>query len=241
MPQSGVVKTCTKCKLELPLSMYSKHKTGGLGVKAKCKKCTKEEYKPKSKEKAIEHSKRWRDKNKQKQSETWQAYYAAHKERIKYNARQRGASEEAKAKKREYALVNRDRINAKKRIRRKNMTITQALEKKCRDRFYKVIVRMKKGVKHCSPIKLIGCSLDELKLHIECQFLDGMTWSNHGNGDGKWNIDHEIPLHTFDLFKLDEQQKAFHYTNLRPICSTDNFKRPENKKSFYERAKTIIN
>lgn len=120
------------------------------------------------------------------------------------------------------------------------MTIEQKLEKKIRDRFRKVVVRMKRGVKHCSSLKLIGCTVIELKIHLESKFLDGMNWSNHGIGDDKWNIDHIIPLHRFDLFKLEEQQKAFHYTNLRPLWSSDNFKRPENKKTFYKRAKKLI-
>jgi hypothetical protein len=36
----------------------------------------------------------------------------------------------------------------------------------------------------------IGCTIEELKLHLEKQFTDGMTWENHG----LWHIDHIIPL-----------------------------------------------
>ncbi len=53
-----------------------------------------------------------------------------------------------------------------------------------------------------------------------------MEWGNHGNGDGKWNIDHIVPLVKFDLFNLQEQKKAFHYTNMRPLWFLENMRRP---------------
>lgn len=235
MPENNIViKVCSRCKGQKPLTAFSKCKSNKDGYKYYCKEYIKETHKPKSKESACLHSKKWREGNKDKYSKNWQTYYSKNKEEIKEKARQRGTFEDVKKRRREYEGVNRARINANKRKRRKNMKPHQILEKKCRDRFYKVIVRLKKGIKYCSPIKLIGCSLDELREYIELGFLDGMTWSNHGNGDGKWNIDHITPLHMFDLFKLEEQEKAFHYTNLRPIWSIDNFKRPENKKLFYK-------
>lgn len=235
-----ITKTCSRCKELKPLTSYSKCKSNKDGYKYYCKECIKETYKPKSKERARLHSKKWREANKETSSKLWSDYYSKKKEDIKEKARQRGTLEEVKKRRRDYEVANRERINANKRKRRKNMKPHQILEKKCRNRFYKVIIRLKKGNKYCSPIKLIGCSLDELREYIESKFLDGMTWGNHGNGDGKWNIDHIMPLHLFDLFKLEEQERAFHYTNLRPIWSRDNFRRPENKKLFYERAKSII-
>lgn len=235
------LKICGKCKEPKLIELFSKYKANKDGYKSYCKVCAKQYYKPKSPEKAKRDTQKYLAKNPTKRKEIWANYYANNKEKVLKAAADKYRNGGGREKTVQWAKNNRDRINENKRRRRANMTIEQRLEKKCRDRFYKVIVRMKKGMKHCSPMKLIGCSLDELKLHIECQFLNGMTWGNHGNGDGKWNIDHEVPLHTFDLFKLEEQQKAFHYTNLRPIWSTDNFKRPENKKSFYERAKSIIN
>ena len=42
-------------------------------------------------------------------------------------------------------------------------------------------------------IQLIGCSIAELKLHLESQFAPGMTWSNYGN----WHVDHIVPCCLF--------------------------------------------
>ena len=68
-------------------------------------------------------------------------------------------------------------------------------------------------------ILYIGCSLEELKLHLEKQFKPGMTWENHG----EWHIDHIIPLASAkteeDLYKLN------HYTNLQPLWAIDNLKK----------------
>lgn len=68
--------------------------------------------------------------------------------------------------------------------------------------------------------ELIGCTLPELRAHIERQFLPGMTWENRGN-DG-WHIDHIIPLSSFDLLTPEGQKAANHYTNLQPLWADDN-------------------
>lgn len=240
MSTDNLLKKCSKCKVELGLDRFSRHKTCAGGIRNICKDCIKKSYKPKSKEKACEHSKKWRDKNKAKQTEIWNKYYSKNKESIKANARERNKLPQEKARRSAYENRNKARINKNKRARRRNMKPHQILEARIRQRFRKVVIRMKKGVKFCSPLKLIGCTVIELKAHIESQFKPGMNWQNYGNGEGKWNIDHIRPLHTYDLNVLDEQYMAFHYTNLRPLWSLDNFKRPENKKGFYERAKSII-
>jgi hypothetical protein len=73
--------------------------------------------------------------------------------------------------------------------------------------------------------KDFGCSIKELKIHLESQFLEDMTWSNHGNGPGKWTIDHIEPVSKFDLSKETDRLKCFYYTNLRPLWWEDNIKR----------------
>jgi hypothetical protein len=36
----------------------------------------------------------------------------------------------------------------------------------------------------------LGCNIEEFKKHIEAQFVENMTWDNHG----EWHIDKLIPL-----------------------------------------------
>lgn len=71
-----------------------------------------------------------------------------------------------------------------------------------------------------SSIEDLGCSIEELKTHLESKFQEGMTWDNHTK-DG-WHIDHIIPLSSFDLTIPEELKKACHYTNLQPLWAKDN-------------------
>ena len=71
--------------------------------------------------------------------------------------------------------------------------------------------------------KLVGCSKDYLRKHIEKQFKSGMTWENHGRYG--WHIDHIIPLSKFDPKDPIEVKKANHYSNLQPLWAIENLKK----------------
>lgn len=68
--------------------------------------------------------------------------------------------------------------------------------------------------KHKKTRELIGCSIIELRQHLESKFLPTMTWENYGK---YWHIDHIIPCSSFDLSTEEEQNKCFHYSNLQPL------------------------
>jgi hypothetical protein len=91
--------------------------------------------------------------------------------------------------------------------------------------------RIKKALKGYNKgssrtIKLIGCSIAELKKHLEKQFLPSMTWENH-NIKG-WHIDHIRPISSFNLSDPEQQKICFHYSNLQPLWAEDNLRK--NKK-----------
>lgn len=73
-----------------------------------------------------------------------------------------------------------------------------------------------------SHIEELGCSTIQLIEHLESQFESEMSWENYGIGYGSWNIDHIIPLASFDLTNLDDLKKACHYTNLQPLWAIEN-------------------
>jgi hypothetical protein len=77
--------------------------------------------------------------------------------------------------------------------------------------------------KNNSTIKLLGCSIEELKIHLEKQFTNGMSWKNYG----KWHIDHIKPCASFDLSLENEQKLCFHFTNLQPLWAKDNIKKSD--------------
>lgn len=79
---------------------------------------------------------------------------------------------------------------------------------------------LKNNVKSASTISLLGCSIEELKKHLESMFLPGMTWSNWTTNG--WHIDHIKPLASFDLSDPVQQKQACNYTNLQPMWAKDN-------------------
>jgi 5-methylcytosine-specific restriction endonuclease McrA len=68
---------------------------------------------------------------------------------------------------------------------------------------------------------LVGYSIETLKIHLERQFLRGMTWENRGS---KWHIDHVIPLVLFHFNSYDDPEfkAAWALTNLRPLWKAKN-------------------
>lgn len=81
-----------------------------------------------------------------------------------------------------------------------------------------------KRSKNCrSAFELVGYSFDELKAHIERQFLPGMGWHNMG----QWHIDHITPLASFTISGADdpELKRAWSLPNLRPLWAKDNIRK----------------
>ena len=70
---------------------------------------------------------------------------------------------------------------------------------------------------------LIGCSFEELKIHIESKFKDGMNWLNHG----EWHIDHKIPLSWAE--SEEELMELCKFSNLQPLWAFENL----SKKNYY--------
>jgi len=75
--------------------------------------------------------------------------------------------------------------------------------------------------------EIIGCSIDELKAHLERQFQPGMSWSNYGRIKGVkcWEIDHIRPIDSFDLTQQNQLTECWHYSNLQPLWAVDNQKK----------------
>jgi len=104
----------------------------------------------------------------------------------------------------------------------------------CYQRGYiKKILKQREVRKSNKTRKLLGCTNSELKEYLEQQFVDGMTWENHGPYG--WHVDHIQPLNVFDLSDPEQQRIAFHYTNLRPLWWKDNLSR--NKGIRFENSK----
>jgi hypothetical protein len=218
------LKYCSKCKKEKELSEFGKRTNTKDKLHVWCKICIKEdtiirkkyrkEYNNKNQEKIINYSKKHYIENFEKINNYNKNYYIKNKDYyLEYN--------------KNYNLINKDKINdynKKTLFYRKEWAkhqyktnIQYKLGQLLRIRFLDAIKgKINKSV---STLELLGCSIDELKIHLENQFKEGMTWENHGI---IWEIDHIKSCASFDLTKLEEQQKCFHYTNLQPLTIFEN-------------------
>lgn len=69
-----------------------------------------------------------------------------------------------------------------------------------------------------SAVRDLGCTIAELKNHLERRFKKGMSWGNYG----KWEIDHIVPLNFFDLTDRKQFLQACNYSNLQPLWRKTN-------------------
>ena len=181
---------------------------------------------------------------KKKQSEKQKKWYKnASPETLKRHSKncrdwQRANREKCKAYMKAWREKNPDYNYNANEYYRKN---AEKIKKDRRDRYrsdpaFKMIISQRNRIKRFLAMtnvkqlsktdKLLGCSPQELIDHLKSQFKPGMTLENHGKGEGKWNVDHIIPLDffkkNFDLTDLEVQKKAFHYTNLQPMWGSEN-------------------
>lgn len=220
-------KYCTYCETDHPLtSAY----WSGVGRNPRCKYQTKtrrlnnlEEARCKDRErKRIQ-----RLNNPEGHKAATKRYYEKHKEdlKAKHKAYVQANIETLRTKRKQYWADNRSLMAERKRARiaksrardreRYKTDIKFVLTKRLRVRLRKAL---KGNYKKGSAIRDLGCSVDELKIHLESKFTKGMSWDNYG----EWHIDHIRPLSSFDLTDAEQLKQACHYTNLQPLWAADN-------------------
>ena len=172
----------------------------------------------KNKEKILQSvrkaTKKWVANHPQKAKRIWLDYYYRNREKILQEKKKNYNSVIECAKAEKYRRANLDKVRAYVKKRRKE-DVQYRLASYLRSRLAGFL-RGKE--RHGSAVKLLGCSLDELKIHLEKQFESDMTWSNYG----KWHLDHKIPLSSFDLTDISHLQQACHHTNLQPLWAREN-------------------
>ena len=61
---------------------------------------------------------------------------------------------------------------------------------------------------------------DDLILHLETKFTDGMTWDNYG----EWHVDHVKPISSYIILEIgdDEFMNCWSLNNLQPLWGKEN-------------------
>lgn len=165
-------------------------------------------YKEANREKVQESQKRYRDKTKEKQRAYLEKYRKDHAERIKIKVKEYQSKPEAK-KKRRHRLKWRYDTDANYRAALAARRIARRA--------------VKAGSIKESTQAIIGCTIAELKAHIEAKWKPGMTWNNNTNFG--WHIDHIVPLSKFDFKCPLQSALACHFTNLQPLWAADNMRK----------------
>ena len=80
---------------------------------------------------------------------------------------------------------------------------------------------LKNNFKIGSAVRDLGCSIEQLKQHLESKFTQGMSWKNYG----QWHIDHIIPLSKVNLTNREQFLKVNNYMNLQPLWAEDNIRK----------------
>ena len=221
------MKKCSKCKLDLDVTLFGKSNSSKDGLRSSCKICQKK-YREENKEKNRERtSQRWKEayyKDKSKKKEKNKIYYDKNKIKVKQNSKD--YYEQNKEKKlsyqKEYQKNNKEKRNIYLCEKRKNDELFR-LKTNVRNLILNSFYNM--GYQKNSKTEdILGCSFEEFKSYLESKFEEWMDWNNRGLYNGEmnygWDIDHIIPLS--EATTIDELMKLSHYTNLQPLCSKIN-------------------
>ena len=206
-----MTKICNKCQLEKSLAEFSFRLSGrGAGKpRSRCKKCeaiATQEYYMANAERIKEKRRKYSRDNRASENESRRAWRKknpqSHRDEVKWYKKEH--PEWTSAQRRKYEL---------KKLRTDS---NYRLKKRIRSYVVNVLSGRKKAGK---TFELVGCSLVELRKHLESQFKLGMTWENYGP---VWHVDHIRPCASFDLSDPEQQKQCFHYTNLQPLWAADN-------------------
>jgi hypothetical protein len=123
---------------------------------------------------------------------------------------------------------NRESLNEYKRVYEKN--------KKDSDPSYKLACYTRTAIYTClkerninkyeNTFNLLPYTLEELIVHLENQFTDGMTWENYGD----WHVDHIKPMTSFIMESPEDKefQECWALKNLQPLWAEDNLSKGSN-------------
>jgi hypothetical protein len=151
-------------------------------------------YAKKNKEKISEYHKEWSRDNRGRLRETHKKWRDSNKEHLdKYR--------------RDYER-NRRRIDPKYRLGVRTRTAVYTCLKE------------RNVAKYRSTFELLGYTLEELMIHLEKQFTEGMTWDNYG----EWHVDHKVPMTSFNFETTEDKEFKLCWSleNLQPLWGSDN-------------------
>lgn len=228
---------CNKCNQIKDISCFSKSTLY-------CKECRKKQY-SKNKKYYIESAKTRYIINKenilekskiyQKTSSKPKEWRENNKEYLQNKAKEWYKINKDKALKTQYEWRENNKEYFKEWFKNNPDKVKQANKradiKKRRERPWEIAWRNQLGgvLKRLKQIKInttlnsLGYSSIQLKEHIESLWVEGMDWGNYGRTKGCWEIDHKIPVSSFNWNTKSSLVNSL--DNLQPMWVTDNRKK----------------
>ena len=153
--------------------------------------------------------KKWRDGNKEYMSQKHKKWYDKNKDRWNEYIK-------------EYREKNIDKIRKTKRDYERN--------RKHNDPTYKLIANFRTAIytvlkennmdKYGHYFDILRYSPEELVVHLENQFTEGMEWDNYG----EWHVDHRLPITSFKFKEVGDNEfmRCWELNNLQPMWGDEN-------------------
>ena len=224
-------KFCSKCKELKSFDCFSKDSSKKDGLKCVCKGCVsahRKVYYKNNKDYILKKNKEWAElnpekvkiiKNKYVKSDSYKIWKENNKDKINENKKRWYKENPEKVKLiRQRWRTSKTCKNYMKKYKKKRLN---------QDHLYKLRENISSLIRNSISYrgyrkngtkveKILGCSVDEFKLHIEKQFEKNMNWDNYG----EWEFDHVIP-NSFgknyeDIINLN------HFSNFQPLWRLDN-------------------
>lgn len=204
----------------------------------------KKQYRQKNLEKERQREAEWREKNRKKISENLRRYRQENNEAVRVNEKRYRAENAEKIREdgrrqyearkdhyramaKKYAARHPDKMSQRNRAyREKNR---DKLRQYHRDRYQKPEVKLAYFIRGCvtrtvhnkdaPSFELIGYTPEQLRTHLEKQFVKGMSWDNHGTA---WHIDHITPISKLIAEGETDPAVINCLSNLQPLWATEN-------------------
>jgi len=135
---------------------------------------------------------------------------------------------------------NRDRLNDyHQKWREKNIDKHREYKRKYEkhrkdtDPLYKLISNFRTAIyqvlkesnveKNGHYFDILGYTPEELILHLEKQFTEGMTWENYG----EFHVDHKLPISSFNIKEIGDEEfmRCWGLENLQPMWGEENIRK----------------
>ncbi len=200
-------KKCSKCKEIKPISKFYKQPHGKYDVMGQCKECKKRYRKEYAKD-HIDKIKIYRLNHIKETREYHKEYRKKYPNKVKI-------------------WRNNNPEKVKKYWKKQNKMVSLNPMLRLRNTMRASIIQSLKTDKNGNCWEsLTGYNLQDLIIHLEKQFKNGMNWSNQG----KWHIDHIIPI---SLWKFNsstdrEFKQCWALCNLQPLWAKENLKKHNN-------------